>query len=316
MIFLVTSHLKITVLAGGTGSVKLIRGLAVLEKDMTVISNVGDNIWINGLYVCPDIDTIVYGLADLLDDKRGWGIRNDSFQCLDQLQKIDVPTWFRLGDRDLSTHLLRTSMIREGKTLSEITDYFRDRYSIAARIIPATDKELTTRIVTDKMGELHLQEFWVKYKGRPRVSDVRYNYRSGAAASRAVIDSLNQSQLILIAPANPVSSIGPIVALSDIRKALVRNRQKVIAISPLIKGKAITGPAIKYMRAIGLESSSVGVAKYYLEFVSKFVISNEDRSLEQEIGKLGMEVYETNTKMKTKRDAVRLASYLLKLVKR
>jgi LPPG:FO 2-phospho-L-lactate transferase len=166
------------------------------------------------------------------------------------------------------------------------------------------------------MGELHLQEFWVKYKGRPRVSDVRYNYRSGAAASRTVIDSLNQSQLILIAPANPVSSIGPIVALSDIRKALVRNRQKVIAISPLIKGKAITGPAIKYMRAIGLESSSVGVAKYYLEFVSKFVISNEDRSLEQEIGKLGMEVYETNTKMKTKRDAVRLASYLLKLVKR
>ncbi|MGI0048405.1 MAG: 2-phospho-L-lactate transferase CofD family protein, partial [Nitrososphaera sp.] len=156
----------ITVLAGGTGSVKLVRGLARSAKDMTVISNVGDNIWLYGLYVCPDIDTIIYGLAGLLDAKRGWGIRGDSFECLAQLKKLGAPAWFSLGDRDLATHLLRTSMIKGGKSLSEVTGWMRDRYSVAARVIPATDGEVTTRIMTGR-GEMHLQEFWVKHRGTP-----------------------------------------------------------------------------------------------------------------------------------------------------
>jgi LPPG:FO 2-phospho-L-lactate transferase len=316
MMFFILIYLRLVVLAGGTGSVKLVRGLAALEKDMTVICNVGDNIWINGLYVCPDIDTIIYGLANLLDEKRGWGIKADSFQCLDQLNKIGATSWFRLGDRDLSTHLLRTSMIKSGKTLSDITNFFRDRYSVGARIFPATDEELTTRIVTDRMGELHLQEFWVKYRGRPKVTAVRYEHHDSIAANSALIDEIDKSELIVIAPANPVSSIGPIVSLVDIRRGLVRNRDKVIAISPLIKGKAISGPAIKYMRALSLERSSLGVAKYYVDFVSKFLISNEDHALERQIGALGMRVYQTNTIMKNKRDEVRLARYILKLVEK
>jgi LPPG:FO 2-phospho-L-lactate transferase len=306
----------ITVLAGGTGSVKLVRGLAALEKNMTVISNVGDNIWIYGLYVCPDIDTIIYGLANLLDKKRGWGIKDDSFQCLAQLKKIGAPTWFGLGDRDLSTHLLRTSMIRSGKSLSEITDFLRKRYSVTTKLIPVTDKELTTRIVTDRMGEMHLQEFWVKHKGRPKVTGVRYDNAGSATANPAAIDAINQSQAVVIAPANPVSSIGPIVALADLRKELARNRYKVIAISPLIGGKAISGPAVKYMRALGLENSSVGVAKYYRDFVSKFIISKQDRGLALRIEALGMQVYETNTTMKVKRDEVRLGRHLLKMVEK
>jgi LPPG:FO 2-phospho-L-lactate transferase len=306
----------ITVLAGGTGSVKLVRGLAALEKNITVISNVGDNIWIYGLYVCPDIDTMIYGLADLLDKKRGWGIKHDSFKCLAQLKKIGVPTWFALGDKDLSTHLLRTNMIKSGKNLSEVTNFFRKRYSVTTKLIPATDGNVTTRIVTDRRGDMHLQEFWVKYKGRPKVTAVRYDNAGSATANPAAIDAINQSQAVIIAPANPVSSIGPMMALADLRKELARNRYKVIAISPLIGGKAVSGPAVKYMRALGLENSSVGVAKYYHDFVSKFIISKQDHALAVQIETLGMQVYETNTTMQIKRDEVRLGRHLLKMIKK
>jgi LPPG:FO 2-phospho-L-lactate transferase len=306
----------ITVLAGGTGSVKLVRGLAALEKDITVICNVGDNIWIYGLYVCPDIDTIIYGLANLLDRKRGWGIKQDSFQCLAQLKKIGVPTWFGLGDRDLSTHLVRTSMIKSGKSLSEVTNFFRKQYSITIKLIPVTDRELTTRIVTDRMGDIHLQEFWVKYKARPKIASVRYDSADSATANPAAIDAINQSQAVVIAPANPISSIGPIVALTELRKELARNRYKVIALSPLIGGKAISGPAVKYMRALQLENSSLGVAKYYRDFVSKFIISKQDHGLALKIEALGMKVYETNTIMQAKRDEIRVGQYLLKLIEK
>lgn len=306
----------ITVLAGGTGSVKLVRGLAALEKNMTIISNVADNIWIYGLYVCPDIDTIIYGLANLLDKKRGWGIKDDSFECLAQLKKIGAPTWFCLGDRDLSTHLLRTSMIKSGKTLSEITNFFRKRYSVATKLIPVTDREVTTRIVTDRMGDMHLQEFWVKHKGQPKVIGVRYDNAGSAKANPAAIDAINQSQAVVIAPANPISSIGPIVALADLRKELARNRYKVIAISPLIGRNAISGPAVKYMRALGLQNSSVGVAQYYRDFVSKFIISNQDHGLAVQIEAFGMQVYETNTTMRTKQEEVRLGRHILKIVKK
>jgi LPPG:FO 2-phospho-L-lactate transferase len=308
--------LTITVLAGGTGSIKLVRGLATLEKNIVVISNVGDNIWLYGLYICPDIDTLVYGLADLLDKKRGWGVKGDSFQCLGQMKKIGLPTWFGLGDKDLAMHILRTSMIKEDKSLSEITNFFRKRYSITAQIIPATDGEVSTRIVTTTRGEMHLQEFWVKYRGRLMVSDIRYMNASSAIANPAAIDAIKRSRSVIIAPGNPVSSIGPIAALPDLREQLVKNREKVIAISPLIGKKAVSGPAVKYMRSLGLENSSVGVAKYYREFVSKFVMANEDLNMKLNIDALDMEVYLTDIMMKARSDEVRLGRYLLKLIER
>jgi LPPG:FO 2-phospho-L-lactate transferase len=308
-------YLTISVLAGGTGSIKLVRGLAAIKKeDIVVICNVGDNIWMHGLYVCPDIDTIIYGLANMLDQKRGWGIKGDSFQCLAQMKKIGAPTWFGLGDKDLAIHLLRTSMMKDGKSLSEITNFFSKCYSISAQLIPATDKEVTTSIMTSSRGYMHLQEFWVKHKGRPTVTGVRYDNASSATANAAVIDAIKRCRAVVIAPANPVSSIGPIVALSAIRKELVQNRDKVIAISPLIGRKAVSGPAIKYMKALGLENSSVGVARYYRDFVSKFIISTEDHSMKLQIEDLDMQVYETNITMKARKDEVRLGRHLLKLV--
>jgi LPPG:FO 2-phospho-L-lactate transferase len=308
--------LTITVLAGGTGSIKLVRGLAAVEKDIAVICNVGDNIWIHNLYVCPDIDTIIYGLANILDQKRGWGIKGDSFQCLAQLKKIGAPAWFGLGDRDLAIHLLRTSMMKEGKNLSEITNFFRGCYSVRAQIIPAADKEMMTRIVTNTLGEIHLQEFWVKHRGRPKVTGIRYENASKATANPAALDAIRRCHAVVIAPANPVSSIGPIVALADLRNVLAQNRDKVIAISPLIGGKAVSGPALKYMRALGLEASSFGVAKYYRNFVSKFIISKEDHRMKSQIEALDMRVYETNITMKTKRDEVSLSRRLLRLVEK
>jgi LPPG:FO 2-phospho-L-lactate transferase len=308
--------LTITVLAGGTGSIKLVRGLAAVEKDIAVICNVGDNIWIHNLYVCPDIDTIIYGLANILDQKRGWGIKGDSFQCLAQLKKIGAPAWFGLGDRDLAIHLLRTSMMKEGKSLSEITNFFRGCYSISAQIIPATEKEMMTRIVTNTIGEIHLQEFWVKHRGRPRVTGIRYENASTATANPAALDAIRRCHAVVIAPANPVSSIGPIVALADLRNVLAQNRDKVIAISPLIGGKAVSGPAVKYMRALRVEASSFGVAKYYRNFVSKFIISKEDHRMKSQIEALDMRVYETNITMKTKRDEVSLSRRLLRLVEK
>ena len=309
--------MTISVLAGGTGSIKLVRGLAAIKKEeIVVICNVGDNIWMHGLYVCPDIDTITYGLANMLDQKRGWGIKGDSFQCLAQMKKIGAPTWFGLGDKDLAIHLLRTSMMKDGKSLSEITNFFRKCYSISAQLIPATDKELTTSILTTTRGDMHLQEFWVKHKGRPTVTGVRYDNASRATANTAAIEAIKQCRAVVIAPANPVSSIGPIMALSELRKELMQKREKVIAISPLIGRKAVSGPAIKYMKALGLENSSVGVAKYYRDFVSKFIISMEDHSMKLQIEALDMQVYETNITMKARTDEVRLGRHILKLVEK
>jgi LPPG:FO 2-phospho-L-lactate transferase len=252
----------------------------------------------------------------MLDQKRGWGIKGDSFQCLAQMKKIGAPTWFGLGDKDLAIHLLRTSMMKDGKSLSEITNFFRKCYSISAQLIPATDKELTTIIVTSTRGDMHLQEFWVKHKGRPTVTGVRYDNASRATANTAAIEAIKQCRAVVIAPANPVSSIGPIMALSELRKELMQKREKVIAISPLIGRKAVSGPAIKYMKALGLENSSVGVAKYYRDFVSKFIISMEDHSMKLQINALDMQVYETNIMMKARTDEVRLGRHILKLVEK
>ena len=305
----------ITVLAGGTGSVKLVRGLARSAKDMTVISNVGDNIWLYGLYVCPDIDTIIYGLAGLLDARRGWGIRGDTFECLARLKKLGAPAWFGLGDRDLATHLLRTSMIRSGKSLSEVTEWMRDRYSVAARIIPATDSEVTTKVMTG-VEEMHLQEFWVRHRGTPKVTGVRYEGADKAAANRDAIDAIRQSDVVIIAPANPVSSIGPIVALADLQRELAQNRDRVVAVSPLIGEKAVSGPAVKYMKALGLESSPVGVAQYYRDFAGTIVISKSDHRLAPRIESLGMRVYETNITMKSRQDEVRLGRHILSKIRK
>ncbi len=305
----------ITVLAGGSGSVKLVRGLASQTKDLTVISNVADNMWLYGLYICPDIDTVIYGLADLLDKKQGWGIRNDSFEFLSQMEMLGEKPWFKIGDRDLATHLLRTGMLKDGKKLSEITDRMRSKYGIEAKVIPATDNPMETKIVTDK-GQLHIQEFWVKYRARPDVLNIVYDGADKSRVNPKAIDALRRSKIVVIAPGNPITSIGPILAVKGMRKEIINQKRKIIAVSPIIDKEAISGPAAKYMKAMKIQNSPLGVARYYSDFIEKFAISASDHHISTDISKLEIQPCETDIIMRNDDDEVRLALYLLKQFKR
>lgn len=275
------------------------------------MSNVGDNIWLHGLYVCPDIDTVLYGLAGILSS-RGWGIEADSFSFLDQMEKLQQEVWFKLGDRDIATHLLRTAMIRQGRKLSEITDWIRNKYSVSTKIYPATDSELETIIITDKRP-MHIQEFWVKYHGDPQITDIRYNGAENATANPELTNSLKNSDLIVIAPGNPVSSINPILMVKEIREQLKKSRQKVVAVSPLIGERAISGPAIKFMKAMKLTDSAFGVANFYSDIVGNFVIDSRDSIISSKIESLDMNVFHTDIVMRDLIDEKRLSSFIKSL---
>ncbi|MGI0082840.1 MAG: 2-phospho-L-lactate transferase [Nitrosopumilaceae archaeon] len=303
----------ITILAGGTGSVKLVRGVASQTRDINVIANVGDNYWLYGLYVCPDIDTILYGLGDLLDNEKGWGIKKDTYGFLRQMEMLGEETWFKIGDRDAAIHLMRTNMLKNGKNLTDITTWMCQKFAIDTKIIPVTDNTVETRIVTNK-GELHLQEYWVKYRGQDNVEGIKYLGADKARANPAAVNAIHDANLVIIAPGNPLTSIGPILSIKGIKKELSKSKRKVVVVSPLVGNKAISGPATKYMEAAGMEVSPYGLAKMYSEVASHMVIDSSDRLLTRKIQNLDMHVYETKIKMKDKSDEDALASFILKQV--
>lgn len=306
--------MMITVLAGGTGSVKLVRGLVSQESNVNVISNVGDNYWLYGLYVCPDIDTIVYGLADLLDSDRGWGIKSDTFNFLRQMEVYGEETWFRIGDRDVATHLMRTNMLKNGKNLSDITKWMCEKFAVNAKIIPVTDNSVETRIITEK-GELHLQEYWVKHRGKDTVEGIQYIGADKARPNPEAINAIHDSDLVVIAPGNPLTSIGPMLQIKGIRKELSKMKKKVVAVSPLIGNEAISGPAAKYMQAAGIETNAYGLAKMYSDVCSNIIIDVKDRLITKKIQSLDMKVYENKIVMKNKQAEDALASFILKQVR-
>ena len=303
----------ITILSGGTGSVKLVRGLASQIQDLNVISNVGDNYWLYGMYLCPDIDTIIYGLADLLDFERGWGIKKDSFGFLRQMEVFGEETWFSIGDRDAATHLMRTNMLKNGKNLSDITKWMCEKFAVEAKVIPVTDNTVETRISTNK-GELHLQEYWVKYRGQDEVEGIQYIGADKARPNPEAINAMHDSKLVIIAPGNPLTSIGPMLSIKGVRKELSKIKKKVVAVSPLIGDKAISGPAAKYMQAAGIEVSAYGVAKMYSDVCSHMIIDTKDKALAKKIQNLDTQVYETKIKMINKEGEKTLASFILNQV--
>jgi len=303
----------ITVLAGGTGSVKLVRGLVSQHDKVNVITNVGDNYWLYGLYVCPDIDTIIYGLADLLDQDRGWGIKKDTFNFLRQMEVFGEATWFGVGDRDAATHLIRTNMLKNGRNLSDITKWMCEKFAITANIIPVTDNTVETRITTNK-GELHLQEYWVKYRGMDKVEGIQYIGADKARPNPDAINAIHDADMVIIAPGNPLTSIGPMLQIKGIRKELSKNKRKVIAVSPLIGEKSISGPAAKYMQAAGIESNAYGLAKMYSDVCSNVIVDTKDKALISKIQGLDMKAYETKITMKDKVAESALANFILKQV--
>ena len=304
----------ITVLAGGTGSIKIIRGLASCNSDFTIISNIGDNFWFNDLYICPDIDTCIYGLAGILDKERGWGIRKDTFYYLNCMKLLGKETWFQIGDKDLITHLIRTTMLSKGFSLSTIVKWMAgNQFKINNKIIPVSDTHVETRIVTNK-GDMNIQEFWVKNKAKPKVLDVYYQNSERAKCNKDALKIIRSSDIIIIAPANPISSIAPILSLAQLKEELMEQRERVIAISPVIGNKAISGPAGKYLKAKGIESSAKGIAKFYSQLISKIVIDNSDSDMSKEINKIGVSSLETNILMNNAKEEKRLARLILRVM--
>ena len=301
----------ITILAGGSGSVKLVRGLASHRSDINVITNVGDNYWLYGMYICPDIDTITYGLSDLLDQDKGWGIKKDTFGFLRQMEIFGEETWFRIGDRDTATHLTRTNMLKNGKSLSDITKWMSEKFSIEIKIIPVTDNTVQTRIITDK-GDMHLQEFWVKHRGMDEVKGIEYQGADKARPNPDAVNAIHDSNLIVIAPGNPLTSIGPMLAIKGIRKELAKKKNKVVAVSPIIGNAAISGPTGKYLEAAGIEVSAVGIAKMYADVCSNLIIDTKDRNQIKQIESLNINVHDTKIKMTNKQAEDALGASILK----
>jgi len=301
----------ITILAGGSGSVKMVRGFAAQRTDINVVTNVGDNYWLYGMYICPDIDTITYGLADLLDHDKGWGIKKDTFGFLRQMEIFGEETWFRIGDRDTATHLTRTNMLKNGKSLSYITKWMCEKLSIEIKIVPVTDNTIETRIITDR-GDLHLQEFWVKHRGLDEVKGIEYQGADKVRPNPDAMNAIHDSNLIVIAPGNPLTSIGPMLAIKGIRKELAKKKTKVVAISPIIGYSAISGPTGKYLEAAGIEVSALGIAKMYADVCSNIVIDVKDRMQTKQIEALNINVHDTKIRMTNKQSEDALAASILK----
>jgi len=289
----------------------LARGLSKVTDDLVVISNVADNIWLHGLYICPDIDTVIYGMSGLLDKSRGWGVMDDSFVFMEQMKRLGQDYWFKIGDKDLALHTVRTRFLNEGKSLSWITEWIRKKLSISTIILPASDQHFETRIETS-VGEMHIQEYWVKNHAELDILNIRYAGIEQAEPSAKTLDAIRKSDMIVIAPGNPISSIGPITSMPSIRTELELRKKKVIAVSPIIGNQALSGPASKYLEAMGVESSPAGIASFYSNIASNLVISESDVDYENKIQNHGVDVYKTNIIMENEQDEIRLSNYILK----
>jgi len=302
--------LKVVALAGGTGSAKLLRGLSSLRVKLTIIGNVGDNIWMHGLYICPDLDIAMYTLAGIANREQGWGVEGDTFEFLSDLGSLGGETWFRLGDRDLATHVIRTKLLKDGKTLTEVTETLREELGVREVILPATDDPVETRIATPA-GLIHLQEFWVRDRGRPRVTGVVYDGASKAAPTEQATRAIADADRVVICPANPVTSIGPMLAIAGLVESLSKTPARVTALSPMIGRAPFSGPAAKLMKAVGVRTDSVGVAERYSGFLDAIIIDRSDAALGRTVERLGVACEVSDTSLRDERDGARLAGELL-----
>jgi LPPG:FO 2-phospho-L-lactate transferase len=270
----------IVVLAGGVGAARFLQGVAqvVPQEELTVIVNTGDDREFYGLHVSPDIDIVMYTLAGMVDEAQGWGIRGDTYAAMQQLTRYGNEDWFLLGDRDLATHIHRTNLLRQGKTLSEVTDDLRQKLGLGLRILPMSDAPVATHIATPD-GLLHFQEYMVKRRCADPVQDVVFAGASEAKPAPDVLDALKQAEAILIAPSNPIVSIGSILAIPGVHDTLHEASGMVVAVSPLIGGAPIKGPADKLMSGLGMEVSAVGVGRCYRDVLDVMVIDTQDADL-------------------------------------
>jgi LPPG:FO 2-phospho-L-lactate transferase len=303
-------RLKVVALAGGTGSSKLLRGLAKAGVQLTVVCNVGDNYRVHGLYVCPDVDIAMYTLAGVADRSRGWGIEGDTFETLAQLRRLGAETWFMLGDRDIATHIFRTAAVESGATLTEVTARLASKLGVSAALLPATDDPEETMVLTPG-GVLHLQEFWVRERGKPRALGVEYRGADSAEPTAEVKEALETADRIVFCPGNPVTSIGPILGIAGMRSAMSRANARKVALSPMVGRGAFSGPAAKLMRATGTRPDSAGVARLYSGVVDALLIDSRDASLSPLVEREGVVCVLTDAVMDSPADETRLAKEML-----
>jgi LPPG:FO 2-phospho-L-lactate transferase len=302
----------VVVLAGGVGASKLLVGLSqVIPPELiTIVGNTGDDFKVCGLRICPDLDTVTYTLAGKVDPSRGWGVAGDDFYCLEWLQAYGAPSWFRLGDRDLATHLWRTHLLGQGVGLAEVTARIGRTWGLRSLLLPMTESYTPTRILTEQ-GELHLQEYLVREQCRPRVLQVRYPQVERSRLPPGLPEKVASASRVVVAPSNPLISIGPILAVPGMRDLLGSSALPVTAVSPLVGGRALKGPAAKMLRELGIPASALGVARMLQGVANQFVLDNQDRALKEEIAGLGMQVKVTNTVMTSLADKVALAEAVM-----
>ncbi|MBS7626475.1 2-phospho-L-lactate transferase [Candidatus Bathyarchaeota archaeon] len=305
----------ITALAGGVGAARFLQGLVkiVPEEEITVIVNTGDDIDLYGLHISPDLDIVMYTLAGIVDEEKGWGIRDDTFHCLDMLGRYGHETWFNIGDKDFATHIYRTHLLRNGLSLSEATKTLCQKLGLKVKILPMTDDKFETTIVTPDAA-MHFQEYLVKRQAKDKVVNVLFEGGKEAKPAPEVVDSILNAKAVIICPSNPIVSIGAILFLNDIKKAIKETEARVAAVSPIVGGSPVKGPADKLMQGLGLDVSACAVASLYLDFLDVFIIDQADRTQKKQIENLGLHVVVTDTVMKSLEDKIRLAKVTLESV--
>ncbi len=303
----------IVVLAGGVGAARFLQGVVqvVPQEEITVIVNTGDDRDFYGLRVSPDSDIVTYTLAGIVDEAHGWGVHNDTYNTMPQLTQYGNDNWFMLGDRDLATHIHRTNLLRQGKTLSEVADNIRTHLGVGVRILPMSDQPIATHVKTPA-GLLHFQEYMVQRRSADEVQDVVFVGAKEAKPAPGVLDALKEADAILIAPSNPIVSIGSILSVPGVHDVLHEASGMVVAVSPIIAGAPIKGPADKLMSGLHMDVSAVGVARHYRDFLDVMVIDGQDKDLEAAIEDLGIPVVVTDTIMRDSATKKALAQTVLR----
>jgi len=303
---------KVVVFTGGTGGTKLVQGLQrlVAPEDLTVVVNTGDDIEWWGLHVSPDIDSVLYGLSGLLSTDRGWGVNDDSFRCLERMKQLGQPAWFSLGDLDIATHLTRTSLLRGGHRLTEATAELARRMGISCRVLPMSDDSVSTMLETEK-GRMNFQEYFVRERHSVKVHAVEFVGAEQSRPARGLLDALAAADAIVFAPSNPVTSIGPILAVPGIREALRRAQAPVAAVSPIVGGAAVSGPAAELMRMNGWPSSIAGIANAYGDFLDVLVADEQDCAEADALQSDELQVVCGKTLMRSVQDKIDLAKLVI-----
>ena len=303
---------SVVALAGGVGGAKLALGFSqTLDPDeLTVIINTADDDRFYGLHVSPDLDTVMYTLAGVSNVEMGWGLQDESFRVLGKLKEYGADAWFNLGDLDLATHLFRTQMMDEGKTLTEVCVKLTEALGVRHKLLPATDDSIRTMVQTDD-GIMPFQEYFVKNRCEPIVKSIDFEGSQNCRITKEAKESLMDMDLLVFCPSNPFLSLAPILAVPGFRKIVQSYSGKSVAVSPIVGGKAIKGPAAKILKELGHDVSSLGVARQYVGLCNTFIIDEIDASMKQNIESLGMEVFVTKTVMETNQDKKQLAEFIL-----